>query len=136
MEITAAVTISATTAATANTCITSNAVVLNGSTRICIEVMSPQITTATGNSAEILTAVWDAVDGGAATDLGRIHYLGRGDGTRAGFSGMLERLFLTPAAGSHVYSVRAYRTVANGTWGAGTGGSDTNVAAYIRITKA
>jgi len=131
VEITADVTVSATTAAAATTCITGNAVAYDGSTRICIEVYSPAVITASTSNAEVLTQLWDG-----STDLGRLAYHGRGDGTRGDFNQLLARRFLTPTAATHTYSIRAYRTAGNGTWGAGAGGADANLPAYLRITRA
>ena len=48
---------------------------------------------------------------------------------------MFVRIFLTPPAASHTYSIRAFRGASNGVVSAGAA-AQTNFPAYIRITKA
>lgn len=131
VQITSPVSITGTTAAAATTCITGNSVSYDGATRVCIEVFSPSLITGATANSELFTSIWED-----STDLGRLSYVGRGDGSRAQYTGILARRFLTPSAAAHVYTVKCYRSVANGTWGAGTGGADTDLPAYLRITTA
>jgi hypothetical protein len=131
VEITVSVTISATTAATADTCITGNAVVYDGATRVCVEVYCPALVPAGSNSADVIVLLYDG-----ATQVGIIGTVGSASTAPGVFATLLAPRFLTPTAASHTYSVRAYRTVGNGTFSAGAGGNDTYLPAYIRITKA
>ena len=131
VEITAPVSVTAASAATATTCITGSAVVYDGATRVCIEAFSPYLETIATSLATITVLLYDG-----ATQVGILAFHGRGDGTRTSIDPMFARRFLTPSAASHTYSIRAYRGVGNGTFNAGTGGDDTFLPAYIRITKA
>jgi hypothetical protein len=132
VEITSPVSISATSAATADTCITGSSVAYDGSTRVCIEVYSPQIETATTAGSAVLILLYDG-----STQVGLIGVHGYAAATaQRNLDPHFSHQFLTPSAASHTYSVRAYRAVANSSFGAGAGGSDTLRPAYIRITKA
>jgi hypothetical protein len=131
VQITSPVTISATTAATANTCITGNPVTYDGSTRICIEAFAPYVVTGVTTLSTIEIVLYDG-----STELGSLGWHGRADGTRTHISTHLSRRFLTPSAASHTYSIRAWRSASNGTFHAGAGGTSAFFPAYIRITKA
>jgi hypothetical protein len=122
VERTSDLTVSATTVAGANTLITGNSVLYDGSTRICVEVY---IAGSAASQFMDLT-IWDG-----ATDLGAI-----GDTSSAG-STILGRRFLTPSAGSHTFTVKAYRGTGSATVFAGSGGtSGQYLPAYLRITRA
>lgn len=131
VQITAPVSVTGTTAATATTCITGSAVVYDGATRVCVEVYSPAIDTATSSLATVFVLLYDG-----AAQVGILGGSGRGDGTRIDTAPHFSRRYLTPTAASHTYSVRCYRGIANGTFNAGTGGDDIYLPAYLRITKA
>lgn len=130
VQIISSVPISATTAATANTCITANPITFDGSTRICIESFSPYIGTGTTNLSSITVVLYDN-----STQVGIIGFHGRGDGDDH-VSPHSTRRYLTPSAGTHTYSIRAYRGASNGSFNAGAGGDDTFLPAYLRITRA
>lgn len=130
VEIVSDISISATTEVGANTVITSNPLVFNGSTRICIEFYSPEITTGSTSASVIDIVLYDG-----ASSIGFMGVIGQGDGTRTVQQPVLLRRYLTPGSGSHTYSVRAYRNAANGFVRAGPGGpSNQYEPAYIRIS--
>lgn len=120
VEFTSNVTISATSAATANTVVTAASVTLDGSTMICVEFYAPTLTT----TSTLLLSLWQD-----STDLGLVALI---SGTTE--APALVRRFLTPSAGAYVYSIRGYRSSANGTVKGSTGGSDTFLAGYVRVT--
>lgn len=124
VERTTNLTVTATTPAGANTFITGNAVVYDGSTRICVEVFAPAV----GATQFCDLQLWDG-----ATDLGAI-----GEVAGTSDSGtILGRRFLTPSAASHTYTIKAYRGATGATVYAGSGGtSGEYLPAYLRITTA
>jgi len=130
VEKTSDTTISATSAATADTCITSSPIVYPGGMEICIEIYSPSLVPSGSNSADLIVTLWED-----STDLGIIGQTGTTAASPPSFSSMFARMFRTPSAGSHTYIVKAWRTVGNGTFSGGTGGAG-YIAAYMRITKA
>jgi hypothetical protein len=127
-EITSNVTISAASAAAANTAITAAAVVLDGSTKIKVEAYASRV----GANADTHITLWDAVDGGAAADLGELFQI-----SAATSDAQLNASRIwTPAAGSHVFSLRCWRGGTNGTLYAGAGGAGTAFPAFLRVTRA
>lgn len=117
------ITISGTTAAGATTLITGNSVSYDGSTRVEIEVYIPTI--ANGASGAVHVTLWED-----STDLTILCSVG--SGTAMFYPGGKHSIFRTPAAGSHTYTLKAYRTVANGAFYAGSG----RLPAYLRIIVA
>lgn len=124
VEYTSTVAISATTPTGANTVVTAAAVVVDGSTPIIIEFYSPQVEAGSGGAIGIVL-----YDG--STQLGIV---GRVFASIIVPSHCVRRL--TPSAGSHTYSWRAYRDTANGNVQAGNGAAGNNMPGFIRITKA
>lgn len=124
-EIVAPVTVSATTFPTANTIITCPAFVADGNSDYLAEFYAPYLQAATG---ALYTTLWeDGVERGILTysDAGRT------------FVGRATRKF-RPAAGAHVYTLRASLSGAGGTpqVGAGPGGAaGTYFPAFLRVTK-
>ena len=129
-QITSSVSVTGTSAATATTCITGNAVTYDGSTRICIEVYCPAVQTGTSSGSIIEVLIYDG-----SSQVGIVGEVARGTGSSDNCT-LCARIYLTPSAAAHTYSVRAYRGTANGTFQAGAGGNDTYMPAYLRITKA
>jgi hypothetical protein len=121
--------ISATTAAGGNTIITAPAITVNGSTRICIECFFPRVFPAATNGR--LTGA--VVDGSTviADNLFMLESPYGGAGVIR--AAQLTKIFLTPAAGSHTYSIVGYQVNGNGSIG-GLGAGAT--PGYIRITTA
>lgn len=124
VEWTADVTITSTTAAGANTVATAASVTVDGSTQLCVEVFSPAVQP--GASGAVLVTVWQD-----STDLGIIGY----DSNPQFYTPLFGRRYVTPSAGSYVYSVRAWRAVNDGTVRGGSGGSGNLLPGYIRVTK-
>lgn len=116
-------TVTATSAGTAQTFIDGNAVIFDGATRILLEFWTSGITSSLGG------CVVELFDG--ATDLGRL--------CQANDPGSVPNkgeVFLTPSAGSHTYHLKAWRT--NGGSTAIVVGSSGGVflPAWYRITTA
>jgi hypothetical protein len=126
--VTSDVTVSATSSATANTVVTAPAVVFDGNTVVMLEAFAYGVEVPAG--AQVLV---DFYDGSSSIGIvGQFSFSGSAT-ERAPLNG---RLRLTPTAGSHTYSVRAWRTGSNGVVKADVGGAGTGVPGYIRITKA
>jgi len=130
-QITATVTITATTAAAAQLVINSGTRNYDG-TPIMIEFFSEYIEVPSGQW--VVGELWDG-----STDLSQHWEVGPGGASGSmGSAGVLARRRLTPTAGSHNYQMRGWLT------GAGTGkvdaglgtSSGTNAPAYMRITRA
>jgi hypothetical protein len=120
---TAAVTINATTEAAANTVITSGSCVVPAATLICVEFFAPSAICGTGGW--MIVNLWQD-----STRLGRIQGL-----TLDVERGIFARQFITPGAGTYVYSIRAWRGTADGTIKGGAGGSTAYMPMYIRVTS-
>ena len=129
-QITSSVSITATSAATATTCITGSAVTYDGSTRICIEVYCPAVQTGATSGSTVNVVIYDG-----SGEVGIIGEVARGTGSSDNCT-LCARIYLTPSAAAHTYSARAYRGTSNGTFQAGAGGAGTYLPAYLRITKA
>lgn len=127
---TATVNVTATTEATANTIVTASALTFDGSTVALIEFYSPDVAVpanAAGNNIVIVLYL----DGAS---IGRWAFFGSSSNVATeGAANLKARL--TPASGSRTYSVRAYRTNANGTVLAGTGGSGQLLPGFIRVSR-
>jgi len=129
VEFTGDVSITATTSATAQTVVSAGAVSFDGSTRVCIEFFSPEVTVGgTANSAMVIS-LWDGAAEGprwAVCQLANMNTPVR-----------LAR-YLTPSNGSHTYIVKAWRVNSNGTVhaGDGDGAEPEEMPGYIRITRA
>ena len=129
VQITANVSITATTAATAQSVIDGGAVTYDGSTRIKIEFFTAAITVPTGN--ECIVVLYDG-----ATDLGNIA-ANSNHGSLATDYCYYAAAFLTPSAASHTYHIKAWNASAGtSTVLAGAGGAGVTMPAWYRITKA
>lgn len=121
-EITTGVPVTATTSAGANTVITLPSHTFDGATSIYVEFFSPEVDI--GASAALNIELFQ--DG---TSLGFMYRT-----NVSSFIGCFVRRKLTPAAGAHVYSIRAWRAVANCTIQAGAGsGPGTAMPAYAAL---
>jgi hypothetical protein len=136
-EKTSDTSITATTEATSNTVVTAGAVVLDGSTRIAVTVFSPEIVTPA--DVGLAAVLFGAQDGGAAASLGFFGSMNAGTSgaeTTVLSATYTATRFLTPAAGSWVYSYRAFVGSGTGTIRGGAGGVAAYVPAFIRVVKA
>lgn len=124
-QITSPVTVSSATEATGTTVITCAAHAFDGNP-VMVEFFAPYVQPASGDFVQI-----SLFEG--ATQIGRIAQTDSGAaGTDFPSPG---RLRFTPTAGSHTYTVTARRSGADGTIGAGPGGTGEYVPAFIRFTK-
>lgn len=129
-EFTSNVTVSATTEATATTVVTASAYTFDGATSVLIEMFVPRhITSATAGD----NCTYVLYDG--ANSIGLLTIVTSPSTSGWGGPVCLSRK-LVPSAGSHTYSLRAFRVTANATAGAGAGGTAALLPGYIRITKA
>lgn len=125
-EFTAGVSITATTEATANTIVTAPALVADGAASYLIEFAAPQV--ANQPASGLAFVLYDG-----STSLG---FIGQAStGTTQNPPVNLPRK-LTPASGSHTYSIRAFSGVSGASVFADTGGAGKNVPGFIKITKA
>lgn len=129
VAFTAPVTVSATTDATANTVVTANAVSFDGSTVAMIEFYCPYITPGSSAGSNVIVQINEG-----ATILGYVSSTLVPSAAQMNAPGG-GRLRLTPTNASHTYSARAWRSTANGTVGAGAGGTGAYAPGFIRITK-
>lgn len=127
VEVTSDVTVSATTAATANTVITANAFTPDGASVYRIEF---GVVEATATAAS--TVVFHLYDG--STNLGRVATATQGSAASFAVPIYGSREF-TPTNASHTYSIRAHRVTANWTLQAGVGGADVDFPIWMRITR-
>lgn len=131
VENTGSVSITATTAATANTIITAGAFTPNGTDQYRIYFNCGEVFLA-GNAGGN-SCIFHLYDG--ATNVGRI-----GNFTSVGTTSETHPVFLvsrklTPTNASHTYSVRAHRTNANCTIVGGNGGADIAYPTVLWITR-
>lgn len=97
-------TISATSAATADTLISGNAVAYDGSTRVNIEAWARFASVPSGEF--IIVTLWDG-----STDLGRITQAGGYTGvTGSPGMGIYGSVFITPSNATHTYHIKAWKT--------------------------
>ena len=123
-EFNSNVNITATTDATANTIVTAPAVTFDGATPVWIEFYAPAVDP--GSGTRIIYVLYDG-----SSPLDRL-----GDATYANTNTQVVSLRkkLTPSAGSHTYSIRAYVTSGTGIVKAGAGGASTLAAGLISVT--
>ena len=118
-------TISATTSGTANTLITAGAITFDGSTVIQVEYYGPFHSCAAAATLVI----------GAFLDGTLVSILGQWQPAAAfATPAFLRSNRLTPSAGSHTYSIRAWRATANWSWDFTAGSSMT--PGYVRVSIA
>lgn len=123
VERTTDLSITATTDATAQTFISSDAVAYDGSTRVKIELFAPLLAPAA--SQAIVVNLYDG-----ATDLGQLGEVVIGQST------FYAVRFLTPSNATHTYHFKVWKTSGTATAHAGAGGVATLMPAFIRITTA
>jgi hypothetical protein len=129
-QITSPVNVTATAEATADTIVTGNAVVYDGSTPIIVEFVADQMrpdTSAGGHYIGIYL-----FDGSSSIGFMGFHNIA--GGSTAIPANMRRRL--TPSAATHTYSIRAAVNAGTGLISAGAGGSGAEMPAFLRITKA
>lgn len=130
-ELTSHVTVSATSEASPTNVVSAGAVTFDGSTRVKIEFFAPRVDIANTGGAFVIVNLWDDT----TTDLGRICVAQ----TQSLFLPLYGVRFLTPAAATKTYRIRAWRVNGDAVITASTGGGGAGleeVPAFIRITKA
>ena len=129
-QITSGVTISSTTAGSGTTIFPDLSFVSDGSP-ILVELFSPSARPSLSANASITVSLY--LDGSEHTRGWGVHR------TPAGTNGDNKPLHLsrriTPSAGSHTVSVKAYASTGSGSFGAGTGTSTTDAPAFLRVSK-
>lgn len=132
VQVTAPLTVTPTTDATAATFITGSSVAYNGTTVVLLEVWAPYADITSGQA--VLLNLYDG-----STDLGRIANVQTISAT--GAAGTLSvtvhgmRRF-TPANATHQYLIKAWKTGGTAHVGAGAGGTAAYMPAFLRITRA
>lgn len=121
-QITSDVTVTGSSAGSPTTCITGNAVTY-AAVLHKIEVYTPSVLATVNQQVHI----W--VD---STDLGKVFQVASASGTYV-FPGY-GVYFYTPSAGSHTFSVRAWRSSGTASFSAGAGGANVSLPAFLRIT--
>lgn len=128
VERTTQLSVTATSASTAEAWITGNAIYVDGMTKIKIEAWAYLLDITVSNQV-----LWELYDD--STDLGRMGLWGTTSGTLSPGTPYGVRI-LTPGAGNHRYSIRAWKTGGTANFYAGTGGSNTALPAWYRVTRA
>jgi hypothetical protein len=120
-------TLSATSAATANTIVTGNAVAYDGSTAVEIVFSCP---TTDRSGGATLIALWQ-YDG--SSEVGALYYSVAATTARVGIYASYR---LTPSNASHTYSIRGSVNASSADINAGAAGSGNFMPCYIRILRA
>ncbi len=131
-QITSPVTVTATSSATATTVVTGNAVTYDGGTTIQVEFSAQYI------SLSVVGGVYLVLYDGSSS-IGTLSYLDNLAAAAQYVGPTYARSpHLTPSAGAHTYSIRAYKDSGGSaavTVTAGAGGAGTGMPAFMRITK-
>jgi len=128
-ETTGSLAVTATTPAAAQTFLTAPAVALDGQTTILVEAFIPNVATPASAAAQIVLTLWDG-----ATEIGNFGQEATPAAASMGAPFRLARR-LTPSAGAHVFTVRAFVTSGTGNLYCGAGGaSGVIVPAFIRVS--
>lgn len=128
VEVSTSLTVTATSDATAQAFLTSGSVAYDGATRVLLEFWIPDATITIGE--QMLFNLYDG-----STDLGRFAIPNNGGAQTATLPPLNFRRFLTPAAASHVYSLRAWKTGGTVVVNTISGGAG-HIPAFVRITQA
>jgi hypothetical protein len=126
-EITASVSVTATTEATAQTIVTAPAITLDGSTIVIIEFFAPMAR----NPAANQTLQFALYEGSSSRSL--LSQIFSTAGQIDTPVHLTRRI--TPSAGAHTYSIRAFVAAPSGIVFAGPATPGNNTSAFIRITK-
>jgi hypothetical protein len=134
VERTSNVSVTATASATGDVVVTGTSIAYDGSTVVMVEFFAPQLQSPNVAGDQLILSVFDG-----STDLGILGVVRNpspnNTSTGAGAGGTFRRR-MTPSAASHSYIIKAWLSSAGtGTVGAGGGGTDTALPAFIRITK-
>ncbi|HEU5004919.1 MAG TPA: capsid cement protein [Candidatus Saccharimonadales bacterium] len=131
-QFTSPVTISATSESTANTVVTASSFTADGATPYMIEFYTPEIDFNNAAYPSLTFVLYE--DGSSIGKMGQT-IISNNVGALT-FTGIMESREITPSAGAHTFSIRAYEAVSNATVQGGNGGSGNYVPGYIRVTLA
>lgn len=131
-QVTAGLTVTATTDATADTFITGNPVAYDGATVILVQFYTSLAQIAIATAQNIVMNLYDG-----ATDLGRIGNIQTVGNANAAGGTVYGARRLTPSAATHTYSIRSWKTTGGATasLAALAGGVATTMPAFLLITK-
>jgi hypothetical protein len=127
VERTTQLSVTATSAATAEAWITGNSIYVDGATKIKIEAWAYFLDITVSN--QVLLELYDF-----DTDLGRLGLWSSNSGTLSAGTPYASRVF-TPTAGNHKYSIRAWKTGGTANFYAAAGGANTGLPAWYRVTR-
>jgi len=128
-EVTVGSSVAATTEAGADTLLTAPAVTCDGTTPVIVEFFSPVVLAPSVAAAQLNFILFDG-----STPIGQLGQVRNPAGASTG-TPVLMRRKLTPTAGAHTYSARAYVSTGSGWFGAGTAGAGQSVPAYLRVLR-
>ncbi len=131
VQITSPVSITATSEATATTCITGSAVSYDGSTVVEIDWFAPYVNPDNSVAGRYMQAI--LYDG--SSSIGELNVLGNQVAGQTMWSVLRGSRRLTPSNASHTYSIRAYVSAGTGSFGAGAAGTGNYQPAFIRVRK-
>lgn len=127
VESTSGLTVTATSEGTSQTYLTSGAITCDGTTRLRFEFYAADLTM-TGSGTGVIVLYEDST---------AIGWLGEwGNATASLFTANPASCvrYRTPAAGSHTYTIRAFKTAGTAAIGAGAGGTGADMPSYLRIS--
>jgi hypothetical protein len=128
-EVTVGSSVAATTEVGADTLLTAPAVTCDGTTPVIVEFFSPVVLAPSVAAAQLNFILFDG-----STPIGQLGQVRNPAGASTG-TPVLMRRKLTPTAGAHTYSARAYVSTGSGWFGAGTAGAGNSVPAYLRVLR-
>ena len=125
-------TISATSAATAQTLATASSVTFDGSTPVVITLYLYQWATGSTGSSSVFANLYDD-----STPKQRVAYLSNGTDAYQQGQTLFTQVRLTPTAAARAYSIRAWRATSNGEWNTTDNPSATTDSGqgFIRIER-
>ena len=129
-EIAASVPVTSNSEAAPNNVIAVPARTYDGSTAVWIEFRASEVTPAAVAGAWVILTLWDA-----AVDLGRLAMIRTPAASNMDWAGVV-RVKLTPSAGSHTYSVKAWQIGGNGVVSAASGGAGAVFPASLCVSRA
>lgn len=133
VQITSGVNVTATTEATADVIVTSNAVTYDGSTIVLIEFSAVYVQTPPNVIARFY--LYEKVGAGAAASIGQLAIAKGSDSTNVGYRPIFVARRMTPSSASIIYSIRGATASGTTVVDAGAGGTATSFPAFIRIIK-
>lgn len=124
-------TISATTAATANTLATASSITFDGATPMVISFYLYQWATGGTASSSLFANLYDG-----ATAAQRVANLNNGTTAYQQATTLMLQVRLTPSAAARAYGIRAWRATSNGEWASSSGTTSADAAqGFIRIER-